>query len=122
LTTAARQASKSARGMRRHGILASALLGLEVPVWLVGTGFGYGGPFLLILMLAAIGLTLVAIALLDRSPRSGVWLGLVLQAALVLLGLVSTLIASSLFGVVELGLGMVTAITLAVAMPRGGSA
>jgi len=107
--------------MGRQGILAAILLGFEVPVWVVGSGFGYGGPVLLIIMLTAIGLTLVAIALLDRSPRSGVWLGLVLQAALVLLGLVSTLIASSLFGVVELGLGMVTAIALAVAMPRGGS-
>ncbi len=98
------------------------LLGFEVPLWLVGTGFGYGGPFLLIIMLTAVGLTLVAIALLDRSPRSGVWLGLVLQAALVLLGLVTTLIFYPLFGLLELGLGMVTAIALAVAMPRAGSA
>jgi hypothetical protein len=61
-------------------------------------------------------LSLLAVFLLIQAPRSGVWLGLAMQVIIGVQGLVLTLM-TSLFGPVELALGLFTALCLAGAAP-----
>lgn len=106
----------------RRGI-AGCLLGIEVLWWAAGTPLitaGAGNATLELLGAASVVLmflTLLAIFLVIRAPRGGVWLGLLLQVAV--LALAVPFAFMSFIGIFFVfPLAIITALALAVAWPR----
>jgi hypothetical protein len=119
----ARQASTPGARDRWPRLTAAILLGFEAAMWVVGNLFAFGpgiaSVIALIVVATLVGLTLLTIYLLEKSPRGALWLGLVMQALLALHGLVLGVLMSSGLVLAEVPVAMVTAICLAGAMPRG---
>ena len=108
------------RPLGRLGQAAAVLLGLEVAAWVYGGAtLLFSGPIPALALVLVVGLTVWTLELLTRAPRRAVWLGLSLQGLLVLFGLITSVLMSSLFGIVELALGFLTAICLAAWLPPG---
>jgi hypothetical protein len=96
-------------------------MGFEAAVWIFGNliflSVGLEGAIASLVILGLAGLSLWTVDLLTRAPRIGVWLGLGLQALLVLHGLILVFVTSSLFGIPEIALGLVTAVCVSTLMP-----
>ena len=121
--TAGRAIQPSSRWRARR-IAAGVLMGFEAAVWIFGNmmflSVGLEGAIAGLVILGLAGLSLWTVDLLTRKPRIGVWLGLGLQALLVLHGLMLAFL-SSLFGIPEIALGLITAVCLSTLMPSAGA-
>ena len=103
--------------------MALCLLAIEVLVWGFGITLGVSATADLLGVLIGVAsstfmiLTLVAVFLLVRAPRVGVWFGLVLQVAMLALALLFTVM--SFIGVfLVIPLAIITALLLAASWPR----
>ena len=119
----ARPSSEAGTAIQAARVVALCLLAIEVLVWGFGITLGVSATADLLGVLIGVAsftfmiLTLVAVFLLVRAPRVGVWFGLVLQVAMLALALLFTVM--SFIGVfLVIPLAIITALLLAASWPR----